>query len=111
MSDEFVYLLHFQKPISERHTCQHYIGTCRDLATRVQQHEHGSSSAARLTQVAHERHIPFTVARVWRGGRELERYLKRRKNTPKLCPFCAETIQPGLFELTPTEIQDALVAF
>lgn len=108
----YVYLLHFAQPISPgKHTCQHYLGTCEDLAARIQQHERGGSLAARLTQVAHERGIAFTVARVWQGGRELERRLKRRKGSPRLCPICAGSIQPGLFELTAAQIQEALLPF
>ena len=109
----YVYLLHFEKPISPgRHTCQHYLGTCEDLPARIQQHQHGGSAAARLAQVAKERGIGFTVARVWRGGRELERRLKARKEAPRLCPYCAGHLQPGLFdELTPAAIAEALVPF
>lgn len=108
----YVYLLHFERPISARHTCQHYLGTADNLATRIQQHERGGSMAARLCQVAHERGIAFRVARVWLGGRELERRLKGRHGAPRLCPFCAgETRQPGLFELTAAQIEEALLPF
>jgi hypothetical protein len=108
----FVYLLHFEKRISGRHTCQHYLGYADNLAARIQQHERGGRQAARLTQVAHERGIPFTVARVWRGGRDFERRLKAQKNTPRLCPVCAGQVQqPGLFELTPAQIAEELIPF
>jgi hypothetical protein len=108
----YVYLLHFARPISPgKHTCQHYLGTCDDLAARIQQHERGGSQAARLTQVAHGRGIAFTVARVWLGGRELERRLKARHESPRLCPICSGAIQPGLFELTAAQIQEALLPF
>ena len=30
-----------------------------------------------------------TLARTWEGGRTEERKLKRRHNSPKLCPLCA----------------------
>lgn len=109
-----VYLLHFDRPIAPgRHTCQHYLGTADDLAVRIQQHEHGGQHAARLCQVAKERGIRFTVARVWQGGRELERQLKRRKDAPRLCPICRGNVQQlRLFdELTPLQIADALLGF
>ena len=48
----YVYLLHFDRPISSRHTTQHYIGFAECLATRIQRHESGNG--ARLVQVAKE---------------------------------------------------------
>lgn len=84
-----VYLLHFERPISDRHTCQHYIGSADDLRKRLEQHRAGTG--ARLCQVAKERGIGFVLARVWMGGRELERRLKHRKEAPKLCPICNGT--------------------
>lgn len=111
----FVYLLHFERPIAAGHPCRHYIGTCDDLAARVQQHSTGGSHAARLAQVAKERGIGFTVARVWIGGRELERRLKRLKNSPQLCPVCAgrQHRRRGRWagELKPAAIESALVPF
>lgn len=106
----YVYLLHFEAPIAPgRHTCQHYVGTCDDLAARIEQHARGSSDAARLTQVAHERGISFEVVRVWSGGRELERRLKARKESPRFCPVCAGRVrQLDVLELTPAQIEDAL---
>lgn len=109
--DGYVYLLHFQRPISPDHTTQHYTGYADDLATRIQVQEHGGSNAARLLQVAKERHIPFTVARVWRGGRTLERQLKNRKSAPRLCPICHPETEPGPGELTIEQIQNQLIAF
>jgi len=32
--------------------------------------------------------IGWTLARTWKGGRDLERRLKNRHNSPKLCPIC-----------------------
>jgi predicted GIY-YIG superfamily endonuclease len=83
-----VYLLHFERPISDRHTCQHYIGWCLDLVRRLAVHRAGQG--ARLTQVAVQRGIGFEVVRTWPGSRELERLLKDRKEGPALCPICCE---------------------
>jgi predicted GIY-YIG superfamily endonuclease len=55
-----VYLLHFDEPISPRHTCQHYCGWAADLEARIEDHRHGRG--ARLTEVAHSRGIGFTVS-------------------------------------------------
>lgn len=90
MSDIFipgyVYLIHFDKPISENHTCQHYIGWTNNLARRIAEHRAGFG--CRLTQVAIERDIYFQVVRTWAGFRSLEKALKRRHNSPRLCPIC-----------------------
>ena len=106
-----VYLLHFSTPISNSHTCQHYIGSAKHLAERIQQHRLGNG--ARLTEVAKERGIDFTVVRVWVGGRTTERQLKNRKNAPKYCPVCNP--RPYTFsnveELTHDQIQHQLIGF
>jgi predicted GIY-YIG superfamily endonuclease len=84
-----VYLLHFHSPISASHTTQHYLGYADNIASRVETHQAGNSKAARLTQVAVEKGIPFSLARVWNEkNRDFERKLKNRKNAPKLCPYC-----------------------
>jgi predicted GIY-YIG superfamily endonuclease len=82
-----VYLLHFDRPISDRHTCQHYLGWARDLPARLAVHRAGLG--ARLTQIAVERGIPFNVVASWPGDRTLERRLKNRKHSPRLCPICS----------------------
>lgn len=81
-----VYLLHFDRPISDRHTAQHYIGWAYHLGSRANQHLAGRG--ARLTQIAKERGIGFVIAAAWPGDRHYERRLKNRKNAPKLCPIC-----------------------
>lgn len=85
----YCYLIHFDRPISPDHTCQHYIGyTMRSLRERMA--DHRSGRGARLTQVARERGIGFRCVRTWRNAsRSLERQLKNRKDAPKrLCPVC-----------------------
>lgn len=83
-----VYLIHFARPISDRHTCQHYIGwTPRSADERLA--DHRSGNGARLTQVANERGIPYEIVRTWDGDRTLERRLKNWHNSPELCPICA----------------------
>lgn len=82
-----VYLLHFDRPISGKHTAQHYLGYADLLTFRLRDHAKGRG--ARLTQVAKERGIRWQLVRTWEGGRALERKLKNRKNAPALCPVCA----------------------
>ena len=82
-----VYLLHFEQPISDQHTTQHYMGWATDIESRISQHEKGLG--ARLTEVAKERGIKFVVARIWKHAcRDTERRLKNRKEGPRLCPIC-----------------------
>lgn len=82
-----VYLLHFDSPISEHHTAQHYIGWT-ELPVEDRLLAHKSGGGARFTQVANERGIGYQVVRTWKGNRQLERKLKNRHNSPKLCPIC-----------------------
>lgn len=83
-----VYLLHFDRRISENHTCQHYLGSASNLNKRLALHKSGKG--ARLTQVANERGIEYSIVRTWEGDRTLERKLKKQKNAPRLCPVCRE---------------------
>jgi predicted GIY-YIG superfamily endonuclease len=80
------YLLHFERPISDRHTTQHYLGYTDNLETRIKRHQQGQGSV--LCRVAKQRNIGFTVVRTWSGDRTLERRLKNRKASPRLCPIC-----------------------
>lgn len=82
-----VYLLHFDRPISPSSTTQHYIGSSRYFEARIRKHK--LNPDARLLQVAKERGIGFTVARIWTGGRKEERRLKNLHNGKKLCPICS----------------------
>lgn len=85
----YIYLLHFDRPISPQHTCQHYLGyTSRQLGIRIGEHRAGKRSAARLTQVAKERGILFMVVKTWRGSRNDERRLKNEKHARRHCPIC-----------------------
>ncbi len=78
-----VYLIHFDKPY--RHA-QHYLGYTNDLDARLA--AHASGNGARLMEVVANAGITWRLAQTWAGGRELERRLKRQKNSPRLCPIC-----------------------
>jgi predicted GIY-YIG superfamily endonuclease len=84
----FVYLLHFDRPISEKHTAQHYIGWAYRLDSRMRQHIKGRG--ARFTQVANERGIGYVIAASFPGDRHYERRLKNRHNASRMCPICRE---------------------
>ncbi len=82
-----VYLLHFDAPISPRHTTQHYLGWAADLDTRLAEHARGGG--ARLTQVALKRGIGWELARTWVGEtRADERRHKSGAHGARLCPVC-----------------------
>jgi len=83
-----VYLIHFDRPISEKHTCQHYLGWTADLSNRLGLHKKGLGS--RLCRVAKERGIAWKLVRTWEGDKSLETKLKRSHNSPKYCPICSK---------------------
>jgi predicted GIY-YIG superfamily endonuclease len=85
-----VYLLHFSRPL---HHARHYLGSTRDLDARLA--EHLAGRGARLVEVVIGLGITIELARTWEGGRDLERRLKRRKSSPRLCPVCSPRPQPG----------------
>jgi predicted GIY-YIG superfamily endonuclease len=78
-----VYLLHFSRPL---HHARHYLGSTSNLDARLAEHRAGRG--ARLVEVVIGLGITFEVTRTWNGGRDLERTLKRRKASPRLCPVC-----------------------
>lgn len=83
-SDEGVcYLIHFDTPLAH---ARHYLGWTTNLPMRLEAHAKGNGS--RIMEVINERGIGWQLARVWPGGRALERQLKRQKNSPRLCPIC-----------------------
>lgn len=78
-----VYLLHFGRRL--RHA-GHYLGWSPDIPRRVKRHLSGQG--ARLVAVVLGLGIPVELARTWEGERDLERRLKGRKASPRLCPLC-----------------------
>ena len=82
-----IYLLHFEQPY---YHARHYLGWTEGvLEVRLERHMVGHG--ARLVSVVTEVGIGIELARLWSGTRELERKLKNRKNSPKLCPICLKT--------------------
>jgi predicted GIY-YIG superfamily endonuclease len=78
-----VYLLHLSEPLAH---ARHYCGWTSNLDARLEAHRKGTG--ARLMEVCAERGIGFQLARTWTGDRHLERKLKRRHESPRLCPIC-----------------------
>lgn len=86
----YVYVLHFEEPICEGGTCQHYIGCTCDLRQRLITHAQGRG--ARLTQVAKERGIKWQLAALGithvTGMRRIERQLKDWHGVRGQCSIC-----------------------
>jgi predicted GIY-YIG superfamily endonuclease len=85
-----VYLLHFSRPYKH---ARHYTGTAKNVQARLRQHAAGRG--ARLLAVARAAGITWELARVWPGGRERERQLKRQGGASRHCPLCGVTPRGG----------------
>ena len=99
MQTSVVYLVHFDRPISDNHTCQHYMGSTSNLTQRLAEHRAGTGS--RLCQVAKERGIGFELVATWPGDRTVERQIKNRKNGKRICPICN-----GSLDFTMDDVQE-----
>jgi predicted GIY-YIG superfamily endonuclease len=94
-----VYLLHFDEPYKH---ARHYVGSAENLAVRLSEHRKGKG--ARLIQVIQEAGIGWRLVRVWfKGGRALEKRIKRARNHPRLCPVCNPKLTIERF-INPEEI-------
>lgn len=88
-----IYLIHFERPIGghpwgrPRSLARHHHAI--DLEPRLA--EHGRGQGSRLMAALAAAGINFVVARTWPGDRALERRLKRRHDSPGLCPICSGT--------------------
>jgi predicted GIY-YIG superfamily endonuclease len=88
-----VYLIHFAHKYKH---AGHYLGSTKNLEARLAQHRSGQG--ARLMEVVTQAGISWQVARIWQGGRNKERQLKRWRNGGRLCPICkAEHIAKKMF--------------
>lgn len=89
-----VYLLHFERPIGDlnnpRGQAQHYVGFAPDGGVEERVAEHRAGTGARITAAAAAAGVAMQLVRVWDGGRDLERRIKRQKMGPRLCPVCRD---------------------
>lgn len=94
-TDYFAYLIHFSQPIGNpgepRGQAQHYLGVTSSLDCRLLLHKHGNGSA--IMAAVGKAGVAWEIARLWRvdsweESRDLEHALKRRHNSPRLCPIC-----------------------
>ena len=86
-----VYLIHFDRKLSH---AQHYLGYADNVTKRIARHR--SSQGARLLRVLNEQGIGWNVVRVWPDGdKQLERALKKKRNSSRLCPICTPGVCNG----------------
>ena len=104
MTTGSVYLLHFDPglPVTGNRVARHYLGFAEhDVEARVAQHLRRQGSPLVAAVLAAGGRV--TLERVWTGvDRSFERRLKRRHETPRLCPRCAhEGVTGGRGPLSP----------
>ena len=81
-----VYLLHFSPPYKH---AKHYMGFAEDIDRRIEQHRAGTGTSMPWTIVSSV--FRLILAPIWPGAdRSTERRLKKRKESPRLCPICGE---------------------
>jgi hypothetical protein len=101
-----VYLIHFDRPIGNHArpnrvaVAQHYIGHAApgQLLERVAEDFAGGCRAPKIMQYAARAGVVFQLARLWEGGHDLERRLKRRGGASRLCPLCG--VRPRVVPVT-----------
>ena len=96
----WVYLWHFARPLGNlanpRAQAGHYIGYADDpdgdaLELERRAAEHLAGRGARITRAAIAQGIEISLVAAWRAPLSFEKQLKRRKETPRLCPACCAT--------------------
>ena len=82
-----IYLIHFERPYKG---VQHYMGWVMngEIGRRMLEHEEGNGKSSPLIRAVQVAGIAWTVVRTWKGTRNLERQLKKTKNSPRMCPLC-----------------------
>ncbi len=97
MSAGCVYLLHFDPglAVTGNRVARHYLGFAEhDVDARVEQHLRRQGSPLVAAVLAAGGRV--TLEHVWAGvDRSFERRLKRRHETPRLCPRCTREGRTG----------------
>lgn len=80
-----IYILEFSEPLgSNRHSARFYLGYCEDDRLQMRLKEHYMGAGAKITRAAVQRGFGLRLVATFPGDRELERKLKRQKNTPRI---------------------------
>ena len=92
-----VYLLCFARPLGDasrpRASARHYVGWFAN-PTRIVHHQTGTSGVA-IVYAFFQRGIPFVVARMVPGDKNLERRIKRSGQHARHCPNCTPNPRTG----------------
>lgn len=88
MTTDTIYILHFEPPLAH---ARHYLGSTRDVPSRVAYHRAGRGSP--LVRAAVDAGCEVIVSRTLHGSRDDEARLKRQHNTPRLCPLCNPSLR------------------
>jgi hypothetical protein len=108
----WVYLWHFSRPLGNlsnaRAQAQHYIGYADDpdgdaLELERRAVEHLAGRGARITRAAVAQGIEITLVATWRATLGFEKYLKRRKEAPRLCPVCCRERGQKIKQVAPVK--------
>ena len=87
-----VYLLAITPP---HFHAKHYIGWCEDGSEGRRLARHRAGRGAKLITAAVKAGCSISMVYVWPGAtRQLERKLKKRRDTPRWCPHCGEGRRP-----------------
>lgn len=89
------YLLHFSRPFGR---ARHYLGMTTNLKRRMRLHRKGQGAA--ILRAARAAGITWRRVRLWEipegyTPREYEIALKRRHDSPSLCPRCRKAARHG----------------
>ncbi|MDX2138360.1 MAG: GIY-YIG nuclease family protein [Chloroflexota bacterium] len=77
-----VYILKLERPLgTARHSAQYYVGWSKNLNARLRFHRQGRGAA--FTKAAVDQGIRIEVVWSAPGTRQLERWIKNRKNTAR----------------------------
>lgn len=89
----FLYMLHYERPLSDRHPRFHYLGYAdENPERRIKQHRRGQAGAVFTTE-AHRLGIAFSVAQIWPNmTKEDERRVKRMKSHRRYCSLCTTRV-------------------
>lgn len=85
-----VYLIHLDRPLKR---AKHYLGYSALESVKDRLARHKAGYGARLLAACNEQGIDYHIVRIWectttRTAKQLERSLKKRHDTPNLCPIC-----------------------
>jgi hypothetical protein len=90
-----VYLIHLDRPLGVRrprkgasYDPRHYIGHAIQGRLLARLIEHRTGNGAKFMRIARSQGITWHLARVWPGGHDQERKIKKQGGASRFCPSC-----------------------